>query len=128
MTLIFFFGGGGGEEVRWKTVRTSGKILATPLIIIGCLFGSCSSVDMICSAESCSASDELCQFIWVNRADISLNPNSKGNEYTFAHKRSRAGLSHFFLISEKSNKTVKSLKEETQQSFLVTYLLPIEYR
>ena len=34
----------------------------------------------------------------------------------------------FFLISEKNNKTVKSLKEETQQSFLVTYLLPIEYR
>ena len=33
MTLIFFFwGGGGGEEVRWKTVRTYGKILATPLI------------------------------------------------------------------------------------------------
>ena len=33
MTLIFFFfwGGGGGEEVRWKTVRTYGKILATPL-------------------------------------------------------------------------------------------------
>ena len=26
-------GGGGGEEVRWKTVRTYGKILATPLII-----------------------------------------------------------------------------------------------
>ena len=24
-------GGGGGEEVRWKTVRTYGKILATPL-------------------------------------------------------------------------------------------------
>ena len=40
------------------------------LIIIGCLFGSCFSVDMICSAESCSASDELCQFIWVNRADM----------------------------------------------------------
>lgn len=37
------------------------------LIITGCLFGSCSSVD-ICSAESCSASDQLCQFIWVNRA------------------------------------------------------------
>ena len=34
MTLIFFFGGGGGgEEVRWKTVRTYGKILATPLSI-----------------------------------------------------------------------------------------------
>ena len=35
MTLIFFFGGGGGggEEVRWKTVRTYGKILATPLNI-----------------------------------------------------------------------------------------------
>ena len=33
MTLIFFFGGGGGgEEVRWKTVRTYGKILATPLL------------------------------------------------------------------------------------------------
>ena len=31
MTLIFFGGGGGGEEVRWKTVRTYGKILATPL-------------------------------------------------------------------------------------------------
>ena len=32
LTLIFFFGGGGGgEEVRWKTVRTYGKILATPL-------------------------------------------------------------------------------------------------
>ena len=31
MTLIFFWGGGGGEEVRWKTVRTYGKILATPL-------------------------------------------------------------------------------------------------
>ena len=31
MTLIFFLGGGGGEEVRWKTVRTYGKILATPL-------------------------------------------------------------------------------------------------
>ena len=34
MTLIFFFlggGGAGGEEVRWKTVRTYGKILATPL-------------------------------------------------------------------------------------------------
>ena len=33
MTLIFFFWGGGGgvEEVRWKTVRTYGKILATPL-------------------------------------------------------------------------------------------------
>ena len=30
MTLIFFLGG-GGEEVRWKTVRTYGKILATPL-------------------------------------------------------------------------------------------------
>ena len=30
MTLIFFFWG-GGEEVRWKTVRTYGKILATPL-------------------------------------------------------------------------------------------------
>ena len=29
MTLIFFLG--GGEEVRWKTVRTYGKILATPL-------------------------------------------------------------------------------------------------
>ena len=28
----FFGGGGGGEEVRWKTVRTYGKILATPLI------------------------------------------------------------------------------------------------
>ena len=26
-----FFWGGGGEEVRWKTVRTYGKILATPL-------------------------------------------------------------------------------------------------
>ena len=25
-------GGGGGEEVRWKTVRTYGKILATPLL------------------------------------------------------------------------------------------------
>ena len=25
------WGGGGGEEVRWKTVRTYGKILATPL-------------------------------------------------------------------------------------------------
>ena len=25
------FLGGGGEEVRWKTVRTYGKILATPL-------------------------------------------------------------------------------------------------
>ena len=34
MTLIFFFwGGGGGEEVRWKTVRTYGKILATPLLL-----------------------------------------------------------------------------------------------
>ena len=33
MTLIFFLGGGGGEEVRWKTVRTYGKILATPLKI-----------------------------------------------------------------------------------------------
>ena len=33
MTLIFFWGGGGGEEVRWKTVRTYGKILATPLIL-----------------------------------------------------------------------------------------------
>ena len=33
MTLIFFLGGGGGEEVRWKTVRTYGKILATPLCI-----------------------------------------------------------------------------------------------
>ena len=32
MTLIFFGGGGGGEEVRWKTVRTYGKILATPLL------------------------------------------------------------------------------------------------
>ena len=32
MTLIFFWGGGGGEEVRWKTVRTYGKILATPLV------------------------------------------------------------------------------------------------
>ena len=32
MTLIFFLGGGGGgEEVRWKTVRTYGKILAMPL-------------------------------------------------------------------------------------------------
>ena len=31
MTLIFFFG--GGEEVRWKTVRTYGKILATPLLL-----------------------------------------------------------------------------------------------
>ena len=31
MTLIFFLGG-GGEEVRWKTVRTYGKILATPLV------------------------------------------------------------------------------------------------
>ena len=30
MTLIFFFWG-GGEEVRWKTVRTYGKILAMPL-------------------------------------------------------------------------------------------------
>ena len=28
---LFFWGGGGGEEVRWKTVRTYGKILATPL-------------------------------------------------------------------------------------------------
>ena len=30
---LFFGGGGGvgGEEVRWKTVRTYGKILATPL-------------------------------------------------------------------------------------------------
>ena len=41
-----FFWGGGGEEVRWKTVRTYGKILATPLI--GCfvykeLFFSASS-------------------------------------------------------------------------------------
>ena len=34
MTLIFFGGGGGGEEVRWKTVRTYGKILATPLYMI----------------------------------------------------------------------------------------------
>ena len=25
----------GGEEVRWKTVRTYGKILATPLIVKG---------------------------------------------------------------------------------------------
>ena len=33
------------------------------------LFGSCSTVD-ICSAEGCSASDQLCQFIWVNRADM----------------------------------------------------------
>ena len=32
MTLIFFWGGRGGEEVRWKTVRTYGKILATPLV------------------------------------------------------------------------------------------------
>ena len=32
MTLIFFFWG-GGEEVRWETVRTYGKILATPLLI-----------------------------------------------------------------------------------------------
>ena len=30
---LFFWGGGGGEEVRWKTVRTYGKILATPLEI-----------------------------------------------------------------------------------------------
>ena len=29
--LWSFLGGGGGEEVRWKTVRTYGKILATPL-------------------------------------------------------------------------------------------------
>ena len=33
------------------------------------LFGSCSTVD-ICSAEGCSASDQLCQFVWVNRADM----------------------------------------------------------
>ncbi|XP_015750377.1 PREDICTED: uncharacterized protein LOC107330252 [Acropora digitifera] len=42
------------------------------LIITGCLFGSCSSVD-ICSAERCSASDQLCQFIWDNRADMIEN-------------------------------------------------------
>ena len=29
-------GGGGGEEVRWKTVRTYGKILATPLTVMSC--------------------------------------------------------------------------------------------
>ena len=46
MTLIFFFGGGGvgGEEVRWKTVRTYGKILATPL---GSLFYSVYSIYFI---------------------------------------------------------------------------------
>ena len=30
---LFLGGGAGGEEVRWKTVRTYGKILATPLAI-----------------------------------------------------------------------------------------------
>ena len=30
---LFLGGGVGGEEVRWKTVRTYGKILATPLIV-----------------------------------------------------------------------------------------------
>ncbi|XP_044181877.1 uncharacterized protein LOC114965966 [Acropora millepora] len=39
------------------------------LIITVCLFGSCSSVD-ICSVERCSASDQLCQFVWDNRADM----------------------------------------------------------
>ena len=29
--LFFLWGGGGCEEVRWKTVRTYGKIPATPL-------------------------------------------------------------------------------------------------
>ena len=33
-----FLGGGGGEEVRWKTVRTYGKILATPLPGVSCTF------------------------------------------------------------------------------------------
>ena len=32
---LFFGGGVGGEEVRWKTVRTYGKILATPLKVCG---------------------------------------------------------------------------------------------
>ena len=41
-------------------------------IATGCLFGSCSSVD-ICSAERCSASEQLCQFIWDNRADMTEN-------------------------------------------------------
>ena len=39
------------------------------LIITVCLFGNCSSVD-VCSAERCSASDQPCQFIWDNRADM----------------------------------------------------------
>ena len=49
----------------------------------------------------------------VNRSKIYSFERRK---YTFAHNRSRAGLSQFFLISEKknNNKTVKSLKKETQ--------------
>ena len=39
------------------------------LIITACFFGSCSSVDT-CPDERCSASDQLCQFIWVNRTDM----------------------------------------------------------
>ena len=42
------------------------------LIITACLFGSCSSVD-ICPAERYSAPDQLCQFIWLNRYEMTEN-------------------------------------------------------
>ena len=40
------------------------------LIMTGCLFWSCSSVEICSASESCSASDQPCQFTWVNRADM----------------------------------------------------------
>ena len=54
------------------------------LIITVCLFGSCSSVD-VCSAERCSASDQLCQFIWANRARMTENIRDRLKHRT--HKR-----------------------------------------
>ncbi|KAK2559816.1 hypothetical protein P5673_017365 [Acropora cervicornis] len=54
------------------------------LIITGCLFGSCSFVD-VCSAERCLASDQLCQFIWANRAEMTEKIRGRLKHQT--HKR-----------------------------------------
>ena len=39
----------GGEEVRWKTVRTYGKILATPLYCYGNLLNCVTKIIPTCS-------------------------------------------------------------------------------
>ena len=71
MTLIFFFwGGGGGEEVRWKTVRTYGKILATPLVysVIADFFPPVLLLSSFCYAKLLSSFITKCtNSLSVNR-------------------------------------------------------------